>query len=514
MAGSAPSPRRKSAIASMKKIEAQQLGLDEQDEGNAGGEDDSAQEAYSSEESAHDTMPPRKKSRPDKKGRGASGPDIYTLLDAHDEAAVGPCLPPLRQHLLQYHRPLLLHKEAGRKSRDDILKWFDGVSTSRSMPWRKTWIDPSRFTDEGDIREALKRRAYEVWISEIMLQQTRVSTVIGYWTNWIAKWPTIEDLARAEPDEVLSAWRGLGYYSRATRIHAAAKRVVDDEEMQGLLPESADLLQKNVPGVGRYTGGAISSIVFGNAAPMVDGNVLRVLSRQLGIYGDVKGSKRVIDLLWNAADALVKGVAADGGAGKSDRPGRWGQALMELGSTICTPNPVCRSCPVTATCRAFSEGRLLAVEAGLLPDVAGEAPVGDLEDLCCPVCEPFGETEIDVDDDIQQAKERSKKASGKQATLSSFAFTSKATGADNKRAPSREVAGVKNPKVMDLIEAHAKKFPMKVVKKAVRQEETIVCAIRDEANRYLLHKRPAKGKRESDQSLALQQTRSPPSLRL
>lgn len=136
-------------------------------------------------------------------------------------------------------------------------------------------------------------------------------------------------------------------YSRARRILDAAKKVAQDPVRCGLLPQTARELEDEIPGVGRYTAGAISAIAFGNADCMVDGNVLRVLSRQLGIFGDVKSDKAIIDLLWAAAQALVEAVALEhsdmdqetGKALPSDVPGRWGQALMELGSTLCTPLP-------------------------------------------------------------------------------------------------------------------------------------------------------------------------------
>ena len=121
--------------------------------------------------------------------------------------------PPLRHHRTIYHRPLLLDDP---KHRSDLLIWFDSVSTARSMPWRKAWIDPNTSSDPNNLRSALERRAYEVWISEIMLQQTRVAVVIDYWNKWMNRWPTIQDLANASADDVLSAWRGFGYYSRAS----------------------------------------------------------------------------------------------------------------------------------------------------------------------------------------------------------------------------------------------------------------------------------------------------------
>jgi A/G-specific adenine glycosylase len=483
-----PARRASAVVASKKKVD------DDRDE-EEDGYDDADQEAYLSEES--DTAKrPRKKTKTGKADKGASGKVMLAMFEGQIETVKGAAEPPLRKHTMQYHRPLLLDTDRGRQGRDDLLAWFDGVSTSRSMPWRKKWIDPSDYNDPSVLRETLKKRAYEVWISEIMLQQTRVATVIDYWTKWIAKWPTIEDLAKAEPEEVLSSWRGLGYYSRATRIHTAAKKVVEDQEMQGMLPETADLLEKNVPGIGRYTGGAIASIVFGNAAPMVDGNVLRVLSRHLGLYGDVKGSKQVIDVLWGAADALVQQIAKDGSdqdrnSMKSDRPGRWGQALMELGSTVCTPNPSCRSCPISATCRTFAEGRLIAAKGGILSmqEAGNMIDINDIEDLCA-ICEPFEDDTNAANAAVSNGNVKEKaKANGKQATLSAFAFTGKASTA------AKQETSLKSSKVMDTIESHSKRFPLKVVKKAVRQEECIVCAICNEKGEYLLHQRPDKGER-------------------
>ncbi|KAM0328495.1 hypothetical protein ACHAQA_004902 [Verticillium albo-atrum] len=380
--------------------------------------------------------------------------------------------PPMRHHTLTYHRPLLLDNAAYRHA---LLKWFDSVSTTRQMPWRKPFLPPPV------PRADLERRAYEVWISEIMLQQTRVAVVIDYWNRWTGKWPTIQDLAAASPDDVLSAWRGLGYYSRATRIHDAARLVVADAKMQGMLPEDVAELESKVPGVGRYTAGAISAIVFGHAAPMVDGNVLRVLSRQLGVFGNAKTDKTVIDLLWAAADALVKAVAKDGESctdeepSVSDRPGRWGQALMELGSTICTPKPDCSQCPITSSCRAYAEGLSLASQTK-------SARVPDIEDACT-LCESFEDLEAEA---VEVAKPAKKGA--KQGTLSAF-FN--APPAKPKAAPSTD--SKPTPRQMETIVDHARKFPLKVVKKAVREEETLVCAIRRSDGRFLLHKRPEKG---------------------
>ncbi|KAJ0165383.1 Adenine DNA glycosylase [Colletotrichum tanaceti] len=428
------------------------------------------------------------------------------------------CSPRSRTHAVTYHRPLLLDGQPGRRGRDALLAWFDAVSTTRGMPWRKPWIDPQEprndDNDDNDLRAALERRAYEVWISEIMLQQTRVAVVIDYWNRWMARWPTIQDLAAAPPEDVVSAWRGLGYYSRATRIHEAAKLVVGDPGWDGLMPADTAELEAKVPGVGRYTAGAISAIVFGRPAPMVDGNVLRVLSRQLGVFGNAKSDKTVIDLLWAAADALVQAVAKDGRDDDnddgvdddeekkvpptSDRPGRWGQALMELGSTVCTPKPNCGECPVTSTCRAYAEGLLLAAAKPRKGEAA--VVVEDIEDLCS-ICEPFEEDEAaasggDSDTDAPKTARGAKKGGtksrpvAKQATLSAF-FSPKTTQEVEPSAPKQPAV---NAKTLEVVANHAKRFPLKVVKKAVRSEEALVCAVRRRRDgRFLVHRRPDKG---------------------
>ncbi|KAK8087219.1 hypothetical protein PG994_002193 [Apiospora phragmitis] len=363
------------------------------------------------------------------------------------------------------------------------------------MPWRKPWIDPSSVPDAAVLRERLERRAYEVWISEIMLQQTRVATVIDYWNKWMAKWPTIHDLAAAEPDEVLAAWRGLGYYSRATRIHEASKIVCADEDMQGLLPGEVEKLQAHIPGVGRYTAGAISAICFGRPAPMVDGNVLRVLSRQLGLLGDVKTDKAVIDLLWGAATALVEAVAQDAeqlstgddGHALSDRPGRWGQGLMELGATICTPNPNCSGCPISSSCCAYGEGLKLATDTDGPSKSKTSTPraiIPDIEDACT-LCQAFEEFAV-LDDAGQKPSETAKAPLQKQTSLQSFFFASTKDKKTTSSPPDDAAC-------MSVITNHAKKFPLKVVKKAVREEQTLVCAIRRGDGHYLIHKRPGKG---------------------
>ncbi|RYP41218.1 hypothetical protein DL768_010533 [Monosporascus sp. mg162] len=453
-----------------------------------------------------EAAPAAKKKRTARAGarNNASTRQVHALIFGNAtpvRSPPGACCLPGRVHLVTYHRPILLDSQEGRAS---LFKWFDSISNARAMPWRKAWLETafSGASDASTSRRQLERRAYEVWISEIMLQQTRVAVVIEYWNRWMKKWPTIQDLAAAKPEEVLAAWRGLGYYSRATRIHEAAKLVTSDVGMQGLLPASVEELEAKVPGVGRYTAGAISAIVFGRAAPMVDGNVLRVLSRQLGLFGDVKADKSVVDTLWAAADALVKAVATEVPVGDgrldmcheplvSDRPGRWGQALMELGSTVCTPKPNCAACPINSTCRAYTEGLQLSVQKGLAPEDSAPASIApevvDIEDRC-KLCKPFEESESgDAGSDITTLDEKPR--ARKQVLLRSSAFTETAES----RGSSRSLSSALNADAMEVIVNHARKFPVKVIRKAVREEENLVCIIRRSDGRYLIHRRPQKG---------------------
>ncbi|KAK4247479.1 DNA glycosylase [Corynascus novoguineensis] len=386
-----------------------------------------------------------------------------TAIFRPDETQTSQSLPS-RAHPPSYHHPLLLTSPPARTA---LLSWFNTVITARNMPWRKTFRPPTTLS-----RTDLARRAYEVWISEVMLQQTRVQTVIGYWTRWMARWPSLRDLAAAGEADVLAAWQGLGYYSRARRVLEAA-RTVCAANPDCVLPGTVEELIK-LPGLGRYTAGAIAAIVFGVPAPMVDGNVLRVLSRQLGVLGDVKGDKRVIELLWDAAEELVKAVAGDG-----EEPGLWGQALMELGSTICTPYPNCYACPISGTCRAYSEG--VASYKGVQLVGTGE----DIEDLCT-LCAPFEEArEVDIAEKTDN--ERPTAPSNSDGRLSRF-FAEKQgikSPAKPREQDMRSLASIVN---------HARKFPLKKPKKQLRAEETLVCAIRRVSDgRYLIHQRPDKG---------------------
>ena len=192
---------------------------------------------------------------------------------------------------------------------------------------------------------------YGVWVSEAMLQPTRVETAIEYWKRFLGALPTVRDLAAASEERVLALWSGLGYYRRARSLQAAAEVVV--EVHGGQVPRTrAELLA--LPGVGPYTAGAVLSIAFDLPEPLVDGNVTRVLSRLFAIRGETSRAA-VQRELWSTAAWLVPvGPAPDGSGGGA---GDWNQALMELGATVCSPQkPACAACPVAAVCRARLEG--------------------------------------------------------------------------------------------------------------------------------------------------------------
>ncbi len=203
--------------------------------------------------------------------------------------------------------------------RKALLRWF--AETARDLPWRRT-KDP-----------------YAIWVSEIMLQQTRVPAVVPYYERFLRRFPTVEQLARARLDTVIKLWEGLGYYSRARNLHRAAKEIV--ARFGGHLPSTREKLL-TLPGIGRYTAGAIASIAFGRREPLVDGNVTRVLCRIFRIKGnprDVVIQKRI----WAIAGELVP----------EGHVGQFNQALMELGSEVCLPRqPRCDECPVNRLCEA------------------------------------------------------------------------------------------------------------------------------------------------------------------
>ncbi len=204
-----------------------------------------------------------------------------------------------------------------------LLAWYD--DHARTLPWRGV------------------RDPYHTWVSETMLQQTRVETVLGYYERFLTRFPTIADLAAAPEDDVLKMWEGLGYYSRARNLHKGAKQVVAD--FGGIIPADAEMLRK-ISGIGPYTAGAIASIAFDRPVPAVDGNVIRVVSRLRGIRENV-GIPSVRRALEGEAAALVP----------AERPGDFNQALMDLGATVCTPGtPSCDRCPLRECCEAFADG--------------------------------------------------------------------------------------------------------------------------------------------------------------
>ncbi|MCC6621257.1 MAG: A/G-specific adenine glycosylase [Deltaproteobacteria bacterium] len=208
----------------------------------------------------------------------------------------------------------------------------------RRLPWRD---DPS---------------PYRVWVSEIMLQQTQVATVIPYFERFVAAFPTVDALAAADLSDVLTLWSGLGYYRRARLLHAAAREVVDAHG--GRLPSTVEGLL-GLPGVGRYTAGAIASIAFSVRAPVLDGNVMRVLSRLDAVDApvDAAATQRA---LWARAEALVP----------ADDPSAHNQAMMELGALVCTPRaPDCPACPWVDACAAHARGA-----AHLFPKKSPKAP--------------------------------------------------------------------------------------------------------------------------------------------
>jgi A/G-specific adenine glycosylase len=204
-----------------------------------------------------------------------------------------------------------------------LLDWY--ARHARSLPWRDQPLP------------------YRVWVSEIMLQQTRVDTVRPYFDRWMQRFPSLDALANASEQEVLHAWEGLGYYSRARNLHRAARQVV--ELFGGQIPAEREKLE-TLPGVGRYTAGAIASIAFGKDEPALDGNIRRVLARVYNVDIPARspaGERR----LWELAErSLPPGRAGD-----------FNQALMDLGSSICTPRePTCLLCPIVAYCEAHAQG--------------------------------------------------------------------------------------------------------------------------------------------------------------
>lgn len=210
---------------------------------------------------------------------------------------------------------------------EDFLAWYE--REKRNLPWRAN-------TD-----------AYRIWISEIMLQQTRVDTVIDYFYRFMEWFPTIQDLAEAPDDKLLKAWEGLGYYSRARNLKVAAQQIVS--EFGGKMPDTIEDI-RSLKGIGPYTAGAIGSIAFNLPEPAIDGNVMRVVSRLFEIDADIAkaSSRKVFEA------AMLKII-------DRERPGDFNQALMDLGSAVCTPtSPKCESCPLQQYCAAYQVDKMTA----------------------------------------------------------------------------------------------------------------------------------------------------------
>jgi A/G-specific adenine glycosylase len=227
-----------------------------------------------------------------------------------------------KHHSRQTDQPLPDAKWARSFGRR-LVGWFS--QNARDLPWRRT------------------RDPYAVWISEVMLQQTQVATVIPYFERFMQTLPTIEALAAADEEQVLRLWEGLGYYRRARQLHRAAQVIAT--EHGGSFPRDRDAVRR-LPGIGRYTAGAVLSLAFDAREPILEANTARLLTRLLAYRGD-PGSTAGTRLLWSAAEAVLP----------SARAGTFNQAMMELGSEVCVPRrPRCEDCPVALLCRARAEG--------------------------------------------------------------------------------------------------------------------------------------------------------------
>jgi len=206
-----------------------------------------------------------------------------------------------------------------------LINWFN--RNKRNFPWRKE-LSP-----------------YHVWVSEVMLQQTLAQVVIPYFEKWISLFPTVEDLAKAPIEQVIKAWEGLGYYSRARNLHAGAKQIV--EEFDGQLPDTFEKL-RSIKGIGDYTAGAILSFAFEQKAPAVDGNVIRVLSRFLAIEDDISQLKTIKNIRQHVQEMLP-----------DEAPWIAMEALIELGATVCRKKPDCQKCPLRSGCQGYFQGKEL-----------------------------------------------------------------------------------------------------------------------------------------------------------
>jgi A/G-specific adenine glycosylase len=219
--------------------------------------------------------------------------------------------------------PIHLQPRALRTFQSRLLAWFR--AHRRELPWRAS------------------RDPYRIWVAEIMLQQTRIAAVIPYYDRFLRRFPDVRALARARQSEVLKFWSGLGYYSRARNLHAAAKTIVAQHDCEFPRDVKAAL---NLPGIGHYTAAAVLSIAYDEPLAVLDGNVARVLARLGAVGGDLRAPRTWRSLLRTADQLLARYAASD-----------WNQSLMELGETICTPqSPQCATCPISRSCDAHAQG--------------------------------------------------------------------------------------------------------------------------------------------------------------
>ena len=265
-----------------------------------------------------------------------------------------------------------LPAEKVEQFRDSLLRWYD--INARQLPWR----DRAKTETDDNVR------GYSVLVSEIMLQQTQVATVIDYYHKWMKKWPTTAALAAATLEEVNQVWAGLGYYSRGRRLWESAQII--EKDLNGVMPKSAVGLRK-LPGVGRYTAAVVASIAYGQSVGLVDGNVQRVFARlcSMGLEINCQSAE---DWVWKLSENAVD----------SQRPGDFNQALMELGATVCTPkSPSCAKCPVRGLCQGYAMS-------------TGE--IRDIEDSCHLCLQDKFEPELGV----MNFPRKSKKSSSKDVT--------------------------------------------------------------------------------------------------
>lgn len=219
--------------------------------------------------------------------------------------------------------------EPGKGDTSELVVAWQATQGRNHLPWQRT------------------RDPYRVWLSEIMLQQTQVATVLDYYVRFLDRFPNVSALAAADQDEVMGLWSGLGYYTRARNLHRCAQQVVS--EHGGVFPRTAQMLA-TLPGIGRSTAGAIAAFCFSERVPILDANVRRVLTRLLGFHRDlaIAANER---LLWSAAESLLPG------SDLAEAMPRYTQGLMDLGATVCTPRaPRCVQCPLSSRCVAFGDG--------------------------------------------------------------------------------------------------------------------------------------------------------------